>query len=205
MASAAMTEQAEARPVGRVTVDDLLADARAGLARLDSATAHAALAMGALLIDIRSDAQRATDGIVPGSLVIGRNVLEWRCDPSCPAHDRRIQNLDARLIVMCDGGYQSSLAAATLQRLGLTHATDLIGGFRAWRAAGLPVHPLRDGGLMRAIDCPCGHHLEAADDESLFRTAREHIDLEHPKMDRSHAQLRERIVADAYDVMQAPA
>jgi predicted small metal-binding protein len=102
--------------------------------------------------------------------------------------------------VMCNEGYQSSLAAATLRDLGLDGATDLIGGFRAWREAGLPVHPLSAETLMRAIECPCGHHLEGADDEELFRLARDHVDRRHPEMKGSDEQLRERIAADAYDL-----
>jgi rhodanese-related sulfurtransferase len=99
------------------------------------------MAAGAPLIDIRSDAQRRAGGVVPGALVVERNVLEWRCDPTCAARDPRIDPARA-LIVMCNEGYQSSLAAATLRRLGLDGATDLVGGFQAWRAAGLPVGPL---------------------------------------------------------------
>jgi rhodanese-related sulfurtransferase len=93
----------------------------------------------ALLIDIRSETQRARDGLVPGALVVPRNVLEWRCDPASPHRDPRIDGRAQTLIVICDEGYQSSLAAATLQELGLTRTTDVIGGFRAWRDAGLPV------------------------------------------------------------------
>jgi rhodanese-related sulfurtransferase len=123
----------------RRTIDELLAEARAGLARLEPRAAHEAVAAGALLLDIRSEAQRAADGVVPESLWFARNVLEWRCDPSCEAHDERVGGLDRHVIVMCDEGYQSSLAAATLQQLGFRRATDLAGGFQAWRAAGLPV------------------------------------------------------------------
>ena len=94
---------------------------------------------GALLIDIRSDTQRVRDGLVPGALVVPRNVLEWRCDPASPHRDPRIDGLTQALILICDEGYQSSLAAATLQELGLTRTTDVIGGFRAWRDAGLRV------------------------------------------------------------------
>jgi rhodanese-related sulfurtransferase len=78
---------------------------------------------------------------VPDAIWFARNVLEWRCDPSCEAHDDRVGDLARRVIVMCDEGYQSSLAAATLQQLGFASATDLAGGFQAWRAAGLPVAP----------------------------------------------------------------
>lgn len=123
------------------TVDDLLAQARRRLVRLDPREASDAVADGALLIDIRSESQRARDGVVPGSLFVARNVLEWRCDPESPHRDERIDGRARQLILMCDEGYQSSLAAATLHELGLTRATDLAGGFQAWRAAGLPVEP----------------------------------------------------------------
>ncbi|HEY7605094.1 MAG TPA: rhodanese-like domain-containing protein [Gaiellaceae bacterium] len=121
------------------TIDDLLDKARRRLVRLDPAQAGAAMADGALLIDIRSESQRARDGVVPGSIFVARNVLEWRCDPSSPHRDPAIDGRRQQLIVMCNEGYQSSLAAATLQDLGLSSATDLDGGFQAWKAAGLPV------------------------------------------------------------------
>ncbi len=130
--------QPAATPPERKTIEELLDEARRGLDRLEAHQAHAAMGAGALLIDIRSDAQRSADGVVPGALVVQRNVLEWRCDPTSATHDPRIDPTRA-LIVMCDEGYQSSLAAATLRRLGLDGATDLIGGFQAWREAGLPV------------------------------------------------------------------
>lgn len=120
-------------------IDQLLADARARLTRLDPTQALAAVRDGALLIDIRSESQRADDGTVPGSVFVARNVLEWRCDPSSEHRDPRIDGRERQLIIMCNEGYQSSLAAATLHDLGLTRATDLAGGFQAWRAAGLPV------------------------------------------------------------------
>ena len=125
----------------RTTIDELLAQARAGLERVDPHEAGDAIRGGALLVDIRSESQRAADGIVPDAIWFARNVLEWRCDPSCEAYDERIGGLERRLIVMCDEGYQSSLAAATLRQIGFAAATDLAGGFRAWRAAGLPVVP----------------------------------------------------------------
>jgi rhodanese-related sulfurtransferase len=181
------------------SIDTLLDEARSGLDRVDARQAHVAMAAGALLIDIRSHAQRRADGAVPGALIVERNVLEWRCDPACAARDPRIDPARA-LIVMCDEGYQSSLAAATLRQLGLNGATDLIGGFQAWREAELPVVPLSEDKLMRAIECPCGHRLEGADDEELFRLAREHVDRDHPEMERTDEQLRERVVADAYNV-----
>jgi|SRR3954463_7935623 rhodanese-related sulfurtransferase len=123
------------------TIDELLADARAGLDRVEPHAAREAMRAGALMLDIRSESQRAADGIVPDAIWFARNVLEWRCDPSSGAYDERVGGLERHVIVMCDEGYQSSLAAATLQQLGFARATDLVGGFQAWRAAGLPVAP----------------------------------------------------------------
>jgi rhodanese-related sulfurtransferase len=122
-----------------VTVEDLLAEARSGLVRLDPPAAAAAVEAGAVLVDIRSELQRERDGVVSGSVFFPRNVLEWRCDPASPARDERVCDPARQLILMCDEGYQSSLAAANLRRLGFERATDLAGGFQAWRAAGLPV------------------------------------------------------------------
>ena len=124
------------------TIDQLLAEARARLTRLDPGEAAAAVRDGALLIDIRSESQRAEDGVVPGSVFVARNVLEWRCDPRGAHRDPRVADPERSVIVMCDEGFQSSLAAATLQELGHDRATDLVGGFQAWRAAGLPVAPI---------------------------------------------------------------
>ncbi len=123
----------------RTTIEDLLADARALLVRVDPQEAQAAMGAGALMLDIRSESARAADGVVVGAIGFARNVLEWRCDPVSEGHDERIAGFGQHLIVMCDEGYQSSLAAANLQQLGFGRATDLAGGFRAWRAAGLPV------------------------------------------------------------------
>jgi rhodanese-related sulfurtransferase len=123
-------------------VDELLEQARARLVRVDPAGARAAMDAGAVLVDIRAESQRRRDGIVPGSVFIARNVLEWRCDPDGSHRDERVADPERPVIVMCDAGYQSSLAAATLKELGHDEATDLDGGFQAWRAAGLPVEPL---------------------------------------------------------------
>ena len=122
-----------------VTAEDLLAEARSGLVRLDPPAAACAVEAGAVLVDIRSELQRECDGVVPGSVFFPRNVLEWRCDPASPARDERVCDPARQLILMCDEGYQSSLAAANLKRLGFERATDLVGGFQAWRAAGLSV------------------------------------------------------------------
>ncbi len=122
-----------------ITIEELLAQARSRLERLDPEAASAAMANGAVLIDIRAESQRAADGIVPDAVFVPRNVLEWRLDPESQWRDERVPP-DAPIVVMCDEGYQSSLAAATLRYLG-ADATDLDGGFQAWRAAGLPVQP----------------------------------------------------------------
>jgi rhodanese-related sulfurtransferase len=122
------------------TVERLLEEARSRLARVSPAEALAQAEESAVLVDIRSEAQRARDGTVAGSKWFPRNVLEWRLDPSSPDRDPEAARRDVPVIVMCDEGYQSSLAAATLRRFGLD-ATDVIGGFQAWRAAGLPVEP----------------------------------------------------------------
>lgn len=123
----------------RLTADQLVAEARRDLKRLGPVEAAAAVSAGAVLVDVRSELQRERDGVVPGSVFFPRNVLEWRCDPASPARDERVCDRGGQLIVMCDEGYQSSLAAANLRRLGFERATDLAGGFQAWRAAGLPV------------------------------------------------------------------
>jgi rhodanese-related sulfurtransferase len=124
-----------------VTVDDELARARSGLVRSTPHEAAAALETGALLVDIRPVHQRAADGEIPGALVIDRNVLEWRLDPESPDRVAEVTGPEQMVIVFCDEGYASSLAAASLQAVGLPHATDLDGGYQAWRAAGLPTAP----------------------------------------------------------------
>jgi rhodanese-related sulfurtransferase len=121
------------------TVEQLLAAARAQLDRLTPEQADAAMREGAELIDIRSDSQRASDGLIPGARFVARNVLEWRLDPACPHCDPCLAHRDSRLMLICDEGYQSSLAAAIVQRFRDRAVTDVIGGFKAWKAAGLPV------------------------------------------------------------------
>ena len=126
--------------MARTTVHDLLAEARAGLERVTPQEAEAAVReRGAILVDIRGSEQRAEQGLVPGALWFPRNVLEWRVDPESGASDPRVSDPAAEIILFCAEGYASSLAAATLQRLGFTRATDMVGGFEAWTAAGLPV------------------------------------------------------------------
>ncbi len=128
----------KALPVGAPGIDDLLAEARGGLRRLRPEAALAAITDGATLVDIRPLEQRIVEGEVPGAIIIGRNVLEWRFDPRSEARIPALARGDARIIVMCSEGYASTLAAASLRRIGLHEATDLDGGFRAWQAAGLP-------------------------------------------------------------------
>ncbi|HKB34038.1 MAG TPA: rhodanese-like domain-containing protein [Candidatus Dormibacteraeota bacterium] len=120
-----------------LTADELLERARRLLIRLQPERAAAEQAQGALLVDIRPSEQRA-QGEIPGATVIDRNVLEWRLDPSSKWRIPEVNNHRVRLIVICDQGYSSSLVAAELHELGLVNATDVIGGFQAWKAAGLP-------------------------------------------------------------------
>jgi rhodanese-related sulfurtransferase len=122
-----------------VTIEHLLAAARAGLRRLEPAAAADAARKGARLVDIRPWPQRQADGEIPGAIVIERNHLEWRLDPTSSGRIPEAADHDIAWIVLCDEGYSSSLAAASLQRLGLRNATDVIGGFQAWKAAGLPI------------------------------------------------------------------
>ncbi|MEU1352076.1 rhodanese-like domain-containing protein [Streptomyces sp. NPDC005775] len=123
-------------PIG---IDGLLERVRAGYERLGPQEAKAAADDGALLVDIRYAALRARDGLIPGALIVERNELEWRLDPQGSHRAAEAVSHGLRVVVICDEGYASSLAAESLHRLGLHRATDLIGGFQAWRAAGLPV------------------------------------------------------------------
>jgi rhodanese-related sulfurtransferase len=124
----------------RTTIHELLEAARRRLRRLDPREARDAVDAGAVLIDIRSERQRECDGIIPGAHFLPRNVLEWRLDPASGHSDPTLgDDLDRHVILVCNEGYQSSLAAATLQDLGFRRATDLRGGFQAWRAAGYAV------------------------------------------------------------------
>jgi rhodanese-related sulfurtransferase len=121
------------------TIDQVLERARRRLARVDPQQAAAEQAQGALLVDTRTETQRAKQGEIPGALVIDRTVFEWRLDPTSPSRIPEAKDHQVRVIVICSEGYSSSLAAASLQDLGLVNATDVIGGFRAWKAAGLPI------------------------------------------------------------------
>lgn len=132
--------QGTGRSVPRRTIDELLEDARRALPpRVSPAEAVEALRDGALLIDIREDDQRRRDGLMRGATLMPRNALEWRCDPASPWRHPVIRGYEQRIILACNEGFQSSLAAATLQQLGLLRTTDMDGGFVAWKKAGLPV------------------------------------------------------------------
>ncbi|WP_255305930.1 rhodanese-like domain-containing protein [Streptomyces sp. Wb2n-11] len=126
---------------GPTGIDELLERVREGLDRIGPQEAYDAAAAGALLVDIRYAALRERDGLIPGALVVERNELEWRLDPQGSHRAPEATGHDLRVVVICNEGYASSLAAASLRQLGLHRATDLVGGFQAWRAAGLPVAP----------------------------------------------------------------
>ena len=119
------------------TIEEILAAARARLDRVRPADLEQERIAGAMIVDIRPIEQRTRDGDLPGAIVIDRNVLEWRLDPSCEHHLADV-SYDRRIVIVCNEGYSSSLAAATLHQLGLRSATDLVGGFQAWRAWSAP-------------------------------------------------------------------
>ncbi|MBZ0259557.1 MAG: hypothetical protein K8F90_03025 [Hyphomicrobiales bacterium] len=124
------------------TAEQLLNHAKALLPRRYSPSETLSeLAAGALVIDIRGDEQQRADGLIPGTLVIRRNVLEWRCDPVSPWRHPSVTNHRQKIILFCNEGYQSVLAAANLQILGLSFASDMEGGFTGWKSAGLPTKP----------------------------------------------------------------
>lgn len=131
--------------MNRRTIAELLAEARARLERLEPEEALAAQRSGALVIDTRSHDERVRQGVIPGSLHIPRSVLEWRLDPDADPEFRNssISGLDEWIVLVCAHGFSTSLAAATLQDLGFTRATDIVGGFTAWKERGLPVQPAR--------------------------------------------------------------
>ena len=124
------------------SVDDLLAEARRGQRRLPPHLAAVAVAGGGLLVDIRPESQRLSEGEAVGAVVIERNVLEWRLDPRSPARLPFVTDHERVIVVMCSEGYASGFAAASLRQLGHRFATDMVGGFQAWRAAGLPTRTL---------------------------------------------------------------
>ena len=130
-------------------IEALLAQARSRLERVAPQDLTAEQAAGALVVDIRPYEQRERDGEMPGAVVIDRNVLEWRLGPTSPHRIAAITDHDRRVVIVCNEGYSSSLAAATLQLLGLRRATDLVGGFQAWRAS---VDPTRRPSGAGSVD-----------------------------------------------------
>jgi rhodanese-related sulfurtransferase len=124
------------------TIEELLASRRRRIRRYTPREAKDAMDQGAIMVDIRPSEQRDRDGLVPGAHAVDRNVLEWRLDPRCAHRDRRLAEPGRRVILICDEGYQSSLAAAMLQRFGIDSG-DVIGGVQAWKHDGLPLDPMR--------------------------------------------------------------
>jgi rhodanese-related sulfurtransferase len=127
------------------TVAQLLDEARARLRRLSPVETADALAESGLVVDIRPTEQCEREGGMPGAHVIERNVLEWRLDPASPDRIRDVSGHEQVVVLFCSEGYASSLAAATLLDMGFRNATDLAGGFQAWKAAGFPSHEVSAG------------------------------------------------------------
>ncbi|HET7171356.1 MAG TPA: rhodanese-like domain-containing protein [Gaiellales bacterium] len=128
-------------------IDDLIDTARARIRRVTPEEARDAMAEGAVILDTRTYEQRRADGVIPGAVVMNRNVVEWRVDPTSGWEDPGVVARTGPVIVMCDEGFASSLAAATLVDLGIRDAADMIGGFQGWKAAGLPTEPAPPPGL----------------------------------------------------------
>ena len=141
----------------RTTIGELLDAARARYARLAPAAAHEAQRAGALIVDTRCAELRRETGVVPGSVHVPLSVLFWRLDPASGHSDPVLADPERQIVLLCAHGYSSSLAASTLRDLGFARATDVIGGFEAWEAAGLPVEPdepMRPVGLRRDASEP---------------------------------------------------
>ncbi len=119
-------------PTAAAAIDRLLDEERELLVRVPAEDLEAEMTTGALVVDTRPVEQRVRDGSLPGALVVDRNVLEWRLDPTSPHRLSEANDPERRVIVVCNEGYSSSLAAATLRRIGLSGATDLVGGYQAW-------------------------------------------------------------------------
>ena len=128
--------------MSRRTVNDLLDAARASIDRLEPAAAAGEAQSGAVIVDTRCAELRRDDGVIPGSVHVPLSVLYWRLDPASGFEDPALADPDRRVILVCAHGYSSSIAAATLRQLGFSRATDVIGGFEGWQAAGLPVERL---------------------------------------------------------------
>ena len=121
------------------TVEQMLAEARTRIRRSSPRDALVEISQGAVVIDLRCPDERHRTGMIPGSIAIARSVLEWRADPASPWRDHRIARHDVRMLLLCEQGYSSSLAAAALHQLGFREAGDIIGGMEAWLSEGLPV------------------------------------------------------------------
>ncbi len=128
----------------RRSISELLDEARSRLDRLEPLAALAAMRDGAIVIDTRCAELRRETGVIPGSIHVPLSVLFWRLDPASGHDDPSLSDPDRRIVLVCAHGYSSSLAASTLRDLGFARATDLVGGFEAWAAAGLPVEPATD-------------------------------------------------------------
>jgi rhodanese-related sulfurtransferase len=139
-------------PAGARSIDEILTAARSRLHRVEPVQAQAAHRAGAVLVDIRPAAQREATGEIPDAVVVERNVLEWRFDPRSDARLPIADRYDLPVVIFCQEGYTSSLAAAALQDLGLHRATDVIGGFTAWAAAGLPTTAPHPRGQRNFLD-----------------------------------------------------
>lgn len=129
----------------RRTINEMLNAARSRLERLEPAAAHDSMRDGALLVDTRCSEAREATGVIPGSVHVPLSVLFWRLDPASGHDDPKLSDPERQVVLLCAHGYSSSLAAATLRDLGFCRATDVVGGFDAWAAAGLPVEPLAEG------------------------------------------------------------
>jgi rhodanese-related sulfurtransferase len=123
----------------RTTIDELLTEARGRIRRLTPDQAHQAQTGGAIIVDTRDSTDRLAEGSIPGAIVVTRNTLEWRVDPTAELPDPVLSDYERELIIVCNDGYASSLAADSLRRIGHPAVADVIGGFRAWRASGLPI------------------------------------------------------------------
>jgi rhodanese-related sulfurtransferase len=122
----------------RTSIEDRLADVRTRIRRLSPPDALAAQADGAIIVDTRDSVDRIAEGAIPNAIVVTRNTLEWRADPVAEQPDPVLSDFSSDIIVVCNDGYASSLAADSLRQLGHDSAADVVGGYRAWKAAGLP-------------------------------------------------------------------
>jgi ubiquinone/menaquinone biosynthesis C-methylase UbiE/rhodanese-related sulfurtransferase len=188
------------------SIDQLLERARSFIDRLTPSEALTAQGAGALVVDIRPDAQRRRDGALAGALVIDRNVLEWRLAPTSNWRIPEISDASRRVVLICNQGFQSSLAACTLRQLGLPNAADVIGGFEAWLAAGLPiVNQLEADGpgskTVRQGGGPRGRRSSSADGEAKLGLSTDELTAEEQT-----AILAERYsqAAEAYDTSWSP-